>query len=170
MAICPRCRQELVENQVDEFAVRLCVPCKGVFVRHADIVQILERSWRVVSREEAERAQFHAPANWLEEQRLHCPHCSAVMEKYGYMGLAAIQIDRCERCESVWLDADELPNMVLALARTNYRSEKAQRREWEDSQDIASVGMRSFAGARVEFDPNVAGGVVAVTALLRLLR
>ena len=47
------------------------------------------------------------------------------MDKYGYMGIAAIQINRCDSCAEIWLDADELQNMVLALAQSNYRSESA---------------------------------------------
>ena len=47
---------------------------------------------------------------------LKCPDCSAAMDKYGYMGMKAILIDRCDHCALIWLDADELPNMVTALA------------------------------------------------------
>ncbi|MCG3148162.1 MAG: hypothetical protein PCFJNLEI_01604 [Verrucomicrobiae bacterium] len=145
MAICPRCRQELVDNQVDEFSVAVCQPCHGVFVRHADLVSILDRSWRAIPAATAEKAEFVAPENWQHEPLLRCPKCVAPLEKYGYMGLAAIQIDRCDRCESVWLDAAELENMVVALARSNYRSEKSLRREWDASRDIASVGMVGMA-------------------------
>ena len=122
MADCPRCRQLLVENQVDEFTVRLCVPCKGILLSHSALVKILERSWRAVTPEAAEKLEFHAPEDWQNEPTLHCPDCGRTMDKYGYMGLGAIEMDRCEQCTSVWLDADELQNMVLALAKDNYRS------------------------------------------------
>ena len=60
MANCPRCRQALVENQVDEFTVRLCVPCKGLLLPHGDLAKILERSWHAVTPEQAEKLTFHA--------------------------------------------------------------------------------------------------------------
>jgi Zn-finger nucleic acid-binding protein len=173
MPSCPRCRQELVENQVDEFTVQLCVPCKGVFVPHADVVKILDRSWRAVSPEEAEKAAFVAPADWQAEPVLPCPRCAAAMSKYGYMGLAAIQLDRCDRCQSLWLDAEELQKMVLALARTNYRSERALRRERETMHDITSAGMRgAVAGRDVTWEkmPEADGVLTVAALLLRLLR
>lgn len=173
MASCPRCRQALVENQVDEFTVRLCVPCKGLFLPHVDLVKILDRSWRAVTQEAAEKLEFVAPESWRNETVLHCPHCTAAMEKYGYMGLAAIQLDRCDRCESVWLDADELQNMVLALARSNYRSQKAMQREWEDSRDVAGAGMMGMAVSResgLSMSREMDRGLAVAQLLLRLLR
>src|SRR5438094_1094281 len=110
-ASCPRCRQPLVENQVDEFTVRLCVPCKGLFLPHADLVKILERSWRAVTPEAAEKLEFRATDALNAEPVFHCPDCGKSMEKYGYMGMIAIPIDRCDACELVWLDANELETM-----------------------------------------------------------
>ncbi len=173
MASCPRCRQPLAENQVDEFTVQLCAPCQGLFVPHTDLVKILDRSWRAVSPEEAEKAEFVAPANWQNEPVLQCPRCASAMDKYGYMGLAAIQLDRCDRCESLWLDAEELQKMVVALARTNYRSERALRRERETQPDIAGAGMRgAVAGGAVAWQemPEADGVLTVVALLLRLLR
>jgi Zn-finger nucleic acid-binding protein len=72
------------------------------------------------------------------------------MEKYGYMGLAAILLDRCEACSLVWLDADELKKMVLALAQTNYRTERGYQQEYRDQQlDIASVAAMQAGGVGI---------------------
>lgn len=95
------------------------------------------------------------------------------MDKYGYMGLAAIQSDRCDRCESLWLDAEELQKTVVALARTNYRTERALRRERQTQPDIASAGMRgAVAGGAVAWPemPGADGVLTVVALLLRLLR
>ena len=59
------------------------------------------------------------------------------MEKYGYMGIGAIQIDRCDPCNLVWLDTNELQNMILALAKSNYRSDRAWKMERESDLDLA---------------------------------
>lgn len=170
---CPRCRRQLVENQVEEFTVQVCAPCKGLFLPHADLVKILDRSWRAVPPQDAENAEFVAPADWQNEPVLPCPRCGAAMDKYGYMGLAAILLDRCDRCESLWLDAEELQRMLVALARTNYRSERALRRERETTHDIASAGMRgAVAGGDSTCDemPEADGVLTVVALLLRLLR
>jgi Zn-finger nucleic acid-binding protein len=96
------------------------------------------------------------------------------MEKYGYMGIAAVQIDRCERCSMVWLDADELQNMVIALAQSNYRSERAFRREQEQRITLSTGGGLPENAQRqhylgMMFDDGVLASQVLVQ-LLRLLR
>jgi Zn-finger nucleic acid-binding protein len=161
----------LVEHLVDEFTLLVCAPCKGLFLPHADLVKILDRSWRAVSPQEAENAQLVAPANWQQEPTLHCPRCASPMDKYGYMGLAAILLDRCDRCEWLWLDAEELQKTVLALARTNYRSERALRREREAQNDIASAGLRGAAtGPAITGGqaPEADGALTVVALLLEL--
>jgi Zn-finger nucleic acid-binding protein len=129
----------LAENQVDEFSIRLCVPCHGILLSHADLVTILERSWHAVTPEQAEKAEFLATAALKAEPVFACPDCGAVMEKYGYLGLSAIPIDRCDRCALLWLDADELQHMVLALAKDNYRSFRTLKREREDILDLGAA-------------------------------
>ena len=171
MANCPRCREVLVANQVDEFELRVCVPCKGMLSPHADIVKILDRSWHAVTREAAEKMEFYAKSSIQTETVVRCPDCQQPMEKYGYMGLAAIPIDRCDACALLWLDTDELQNMVLALAKSNYRSEQARQEEWHtDTEDFVSVGMVGTAAPGSEswlfgVRPSGAGMVVAEAVL-----
>jgi Zn-finger nucleic acid-binding protein len=173
MANCPRCQTALVNNQVDEFLVRLCVPCKGMLLPHADVIKILERSWHAVKPEDAEKMEFRAPATPRKAQPPRCPDCQTTMDEYGYMGMAAIPIDRCDRCSLLWLDADELQNMVLALAKTNYRSDQARLREWGAiKEEFVSTGMQGQASRSWVFGGSRgldAGSVVADTLLGLLL-
>jgi len=129
-ANCPHCAKPLEEQQLDTLSFRCCRDCKGMLLLHHDLIDVLDKSWRAVSRETAETTEFLVTDGWRNEPAFPCPDCHQQMEKYGYMGIAAIQIDRCDPCSVVWLDADELQNMVLALAKTNYRSETA----WEESK------------------------------------
>jgi Zn-finger nucleic acid-binding protein len=139
-ASCPRCQKPLETAQVDTIQVRLCQDCRGVLLAHPDLVQMIEASWRAVSEKQAEETQFRAPEGWQQEGVLRCPDCGQAMEKYGYMGIGAIQIDRCDPCNLVWLDTDELQNMVLALAKTNHRSELSYQNSRRQRMDI-SVGV-----------------------------
>jgi Zn-finger nucleic acid-binding protein len=127
---CPRCTQPLAEAQVDNYTVRLCNGCRGLVVAHRDMTEILDRSWKSIPADVAEAAQFLRPDKPTGDTAMRCPDCHQPMEKYGYMGLAAVTIDRCDHCAALWLDADELQNMVLALAKSNHRSEKRLRREF----------------------------------------
>jgi hypothetical protein len=49
-----------------------------------------------VSCETAETTEFRPTEGWQNEPKYLCPDCRQTMEKYGYMGIAAIQIDRCD--------------------------------------------------------------------------
>lgn len=145
-ASCPRCAKALEEEQLDELSFRCCRDCKGMLLLHTDLIGVLEKSWHAVPREKAETTSFRVTEGWQNEPKYNCPDCSQTMEKYGYMGIGAVQIDRCDPCALVWLDADELQNMVLALAKTNYRSEAARQELQRERVDIAEAGVQ---GARV---------------------
>jgi hypothetical protein len=76
----------------------------------------------------------------------------------------------------IWLDANELQNMVLALAKSNYRSESAWQRLQRERMDIAESGVQgaSQVGRRHSrqgwiFDETSADLVVAETLLNLLL-
>jgi len=173
---CPRCQKPLESAQVDTIHVKLCQACRGVLLAHSDLIQILEVSWRAISEGQAEGTQFRASENWQKELTLHCPDCQAAMEKYGYMGIAAVQIDRCDHCTLVWLDTDELQNIVLALATDNYRSARALKKERAEVLDLTqgSVPPVGRAGSLWLF-PQVESGpeqvaVVALQLLQLLLR
>jgi Zn-finger nucleic acid-binding protein len=143
-----------------------------MLLAHPDLIQILETSWRAVSEKQAEEIPFCAPEGWKEELVLRCPDCHHAMDKYGYMGLVAILIDRCDRCILVWLDTDELQNMVLALARTNYRTQRALRDGSRNELDFAFAAMPGLAmGTRPRnwlFSNNVPEGTAVAASLLRL--
>ncbi len=170
MSSCPRCQKELEASQLDNISVRLCQACRGILIAHADLAQILESSWHAVSEEQADRLSFSAKEDWKSEPVLACPDCRQPMEKYGYMGMAAILIDRCDRCNLVWLDTAELQSMVLALAQTNYRSRRTLQREFASrltplGGGIPSEQKRTDNGP---FDDSAGEAAVAVQALLRL--
>ncbi len=143
---------------------------------HRDLIEVLEKSWHAVSRETAETTAFRPTEGWQKEPRFPCPECHQPMEKYGYMGIAAIQIDRCDPCALVWLDADELQNIVLALAKSNYRSESERQKSERERVDIVEVGVQgaSQVGRRGShgwvFNGSGQTLVVAQTLLRLLLR
>jgi Zn-finger nucleic acid-binding protein len=138
----------LATAQVEQFEVAHCQACAGLLIAHRDLTGTLERSWRSVPAEVAEATQFLKPAHPAGATVRRCPRCAKPMETYGYMGLAAVQIDRCDGCEQVWLDADELQNMVLALAKTNHRSQ--QRLKTEQTQfDPLRAGLAAATPASI---------------------
>jgi len=176
-ANCPHCAKPLEEQQLDTLLFRCCRDCKGMLLLHCDLIDVLEKSWHAVSCETAETTAFRLTEGWQNEPKYLCPDCGQLMEKYGYMGIAAIQIDRCDPCALVWLDANELQNMVLALAKSNYRSESEWQRLQRERVDIVEVAVQgaSQVGRRHGSHGWVFGGsgqtlVVAETLLNLFLR
>jgi Zn-finger nucleic acid-binding protein len=171
-AACPRCQKPLEDAQVDTIQVRLCQACRGVLLPHPDLIQILEVSWRGVSEKQAEETQFRVREGWQSEIALHCPDCGQTMEKYGYMNIGAIQIDRCDPCALLWLDTNELQNMVLALAKSNYRSERAWKTEKESDLNLAGavapVGPRGNQWLFSKQEARIEAVAVVAVQLLRL--
>ena len=57
---------------------------------HTDLIGVLENSWHAVTQETAEATSFRTTEGWQNAPALSCPDCNQTMEKYGYMGIAAI--------------------------------------------------------------------------------
>jgi hypothetical protein len=73
--------------------------------------------------------------------------------------------------EDQQLDADELQNMVLALAKSNYRSESASEKSRRESLDIAEVGVQGAGTAGVgRYGWLFPGGRSAIVPAIILLR
>jgi hypothetical protein len=72
----------------------------------------------------------------------------------------------------VWLDTDELQNMVLALAKSNYRSERALKIERESAIDLArgSVPPVGPDGNLWLFSKEEAGTETVAVVAFRLLQ
>ncbi|MGA2605378.1 MAG: zf-TFIIB domain-containing protein [Verrucomicrobiia bacterium] len=170
-ANCPRCGKPLEEQQLDDVAFRCCRDCRGMLILHTDLIGVLESSWHAVPQDEAETTPFRAPEGWQNQPSLPCPDCHQTMEKYGYMGIGAIQIDRCDPCAELWLDADELQNMVLALAKSNYRSEVAWEKSKREEMDIGEAGVQGAGTVGVgRYGWLFPGGRSAIVPAINLLR
>jgi len=152
-ANCPRCAKTLDNQQLDAVAFRCCRDCRGMLILHADLIGVLEGSWHAVPQDKADEMTFRAPDGWQNQAALRCPDCHQTMEKYGYMGIAAIQINRCDPCAEIWLDADELQNMVLALAKSNYRSEANWQRSQRENITLPGVGGQGADPNQATNDP-----------------
>ena len=41
-ACCPRCREALEEQQLDNFLVQFCRDCRGLLLHHPDLIAVIE--------------------------------------------------------------------------------------------------------------------------------
>ncbi len=165
---CLRCGKGLEEQQVDTVQARFCRGCRGFLLAHADLIRLLEQSWRFVPENKARATDFHASSARPTEPTPACPDCGQRMDRYGYLGYAAIPITRCDRCALVWLDSDELQNMVLALAKLNYHIERDRQ---DESRALDLGAMPLSAGEHngdwlFEAEKGAMGNAAAIAQLL----
>ena len=118
---CPRCAVTLQNGVFHRIAMQLCPSCDGALVTRRTVPALLDRMRRVLL-----ESGHVDPEMALESVRdkgpvAICPRCNAAMEYYGYLGANNVFIDRCKRCDLVWLDPLELAAMSLLNARTRRR-------------------------------------------------
>jgi Zn-finger nucleic acid-binding protein len=121
---CPRDKAFLEYGHFHDIEMYRCPECLGILVEQRRLPKLLEE----MSRELLKTISLDVPLDTVEDKG-HisvCPECRSEMENYGYMGSPHVMIDRCKKCNSIWLDTDELGAMSLMHARTQKRIETAQ--------------------------------------------
>jgi Zn-finger nucleic acid-binding protein len=119
---CPRCHGELKRATLADMAVQLCPDCAGVLVSQGILIPVLSAVGRALATEIDVDTTLEAVED--PGAGLSCPRCRRPMINFGYMGTNLVFLDRCERCEHVWADGQELGAAALLAARTDLRRDK----------------------------------------------
>jgi Zn-finger nucleic acid-binding protein len=125
---CPDCAQLLTGYSGSSGLLAECGACRGQFVEHALLKDLLERR---------EVYHGHGPepprANPLDRpvRYLPCPSCKTVMNRKNFGDSSGIVVDVCAR-HGMWFDHGELPR-VLAFVEAG-GLERARRRRVEDGE------------------------------------
>lgn len=116
---CPHCEVELVPGDASGVAFSRCPNCRGTWFteegfREAQDQADPENDWLHL---EIWREHDHFD---VKASELACPSCgrSAVRMRYGETG---VEIDHCPACAGIWLDEQELENIVAALEEESAR-------------------------------------------------
>jgi Zn-finger nucleic acid-binding protein len=125
-ADCTVCYQPLSRASIDGCAGLYCGQCGGVLLDQSLFRQIVARH----------RARARGPADAPKpmdrdqlRRQIHCPQCGRVMDAHPYFGPGNIVIDRCSRCNRVWLDHGELRTIINAPGRDRLESSARQRED-----------------------------------------
>lgn len=98
--------------------VERCPACHGFQVGLRDLRRIAEAMARdLVGVIDLDVALSPLPA---PEGKLVCL-CGRIMETFAYLGLPHVELDRCENCMLVWLDANELTGVAQVSAQSEGR-------------------------------------------------
>jgi len=109
----------MLARRYGESAVQSCPGCHGLEVAQRDLRRIAER----LARDLVGQIDLDAPTpKGMGDPSggLVCA-CGSKMDNFAYLGLPDVRLDRCESCERVWLDAEELELVARTCARSEAR-------------------------------------------------
>jgi|GEM_PF-329426 len=127
---CPRCltnsKEVLLQNMVLEgIELDVCNSCGGIWFDKQELASAVSLDKQTVdsfyNKLNALKVQDETSEtvsndqNFTKDLILKCPKCNIEMSKYKYMYTSNIYIDSCDRCEGIWLDNNELLNIINYL-------------------------------------------------------
>jgi Zn-finger nucleic acid-binding protein len=109
---CPVCGRSLRAAILDDRArIDVCERCSGILIQREVFAETLMARRRAA----VTPAIVPSPVDADEmERRVACPSCAKTMITDWYYGPGHVIIDRCVRCDLVWLDGGEFKTLVDA--------------------------------------------------------
>ncbi len=130
---CPICVKPMKPASYEGCSIHTCEGCGGEFVAGESLTAIVrvrqERFPESIVAEVATRVPEFGV--FCEARGLACPACENPMRTLNYSGDSGVCVDRCERCNGIWLDHEELEKVQALL---------------EHWQDHAPAKVREIAG------------------------
>ena len=110
---CPRCQSTLTPVVCAGAKVSVCPDCQGEWLPHGELQKLIEYHDRILTRDEITALDaVNHPVYTAEEDdhdELSCPACGDVtMEHFNYADSSGIVLHKCEECEGIWTDKDQL--------------------------------------------------------------
>lgn len=159
---CPNCGSSLSTVDYEGIIIESCGSCRGQWLDADELGKIVRIRERVFSDEErrAIERSGRIPGIPVEEieRDITCPQCGVGTRPINYAVDTGIIIDRCGRCQGIWVDAGELEK-IQALVES-----------WKDRlpEDLRRYGPRLEEVAREADDANevVVSGLPLVGSLV----
>ncbi len=156
---CPQCRSELDPLEYEGSPIHGCNTCGGEFISASDLGFIVRHRQAQFSAELqallAERQPSFSVPESETTRSLSCPGCSESMRVVNYGGDSGVLVDRCERCQGIWLDQQELEKIQLLTERWADEAPQQLRalsNDLEAARQAAAAQTNSaFSGSRFAF-------------------
>jgi Zn-finger nucleic acid-binding protein len=127
---CPKCAQPLIDEEYEGVAVRRCTFCEGILIEKGRIPRIIIREEKGFA-DRIKKMAALTQGDGLRRMRdkvktaaisyLKCPKCGQDMLRNFYTAAYLVEVDRCDTCNLIWFDKDELE--VLQYLIENKKSE-----------------------------------------------
>ena len=157
---CPTCKVKLLRVQYEGINIRQCSQCQGSLLKPSRFKAIQSR------RQKSEDELLDEIVNEGPDSlgKLRCPECMLTMEKRKKtIGSFEFFIDRCYRCEFIWLDKGELAKwqIIFELSDKGEEAERfRQRLANMSAEDKAALDERIANLPEVNLAGEVASGLL----------
>jgi Zn-finger nucleic acid-binding protein len=143
--LCPRCQSDLRETIYEGVIVDTCGKCEGEWLDKAEILLINKAREVVFSEQEQTKVKGAQEVVTTElkqpEKPLICPRCNVPLKVLNYAYSTGIIVDRCIKCDGLWLDKDELEHIQIVIE------------EWEkETPELEAKFIPALAQMKEEYD------------------
>ncbi len=97
---CPKCVAPLNEIVIEHVYLDFCTGCRGLWFDKDEMAFVTELK-NDLPNPQAERTQGRPTP-------FPCPRCDGRLEELKFIPLMDLLVDRCPKCDGVWLDSGEL--------------------------------------------------------------
>jgi Zn-finger nucleic acid-binding protein len=155
---CPCCGTYLRPTEYEGVVVHTCDGCGGEFLGGGELAHIVntrdQRFSPVLRQALADRKpEFGLPSD--TQRWLNCPSCRKPMQSLNYCGDSGIVVDRCDHCQGVWLDHEELEKVQIIMEQWEDKAPEQIKAISDHLEQIrretAESTGRAFAGSRFAF-------------------
>ena len=105
---CPKCKTHKLKHgkvQQKDVAIDYCSKCKGIWFDHGEIEEMIPAAIKNLTIGD----QCQNPSGV-------CPKCRELLHKFQYPQ-TLVNIDMCDKCRGIWIDAGELKEIQAVRAR-----------------------------------------------------
>jgi len=110
---CPNCNAKLKTVSVKGVVLDVCESCDGIWFDRDELSKIIFSSEEELQNSPLSESliddKTSHPAD--EDYRL-CPKCSSLMNHVLYPYESSVLIDRCIKCNGIWLDDGEIKKII----------------------------------------------------------
>ncbi len=112
---CPQCSNSLQTIDYEGIKIETCRSCQGEWLDHQELAHITRAREARFTEEERRAIVKSTTIKGViladVDRDLVCPKCGGLTDAINYGGNTGIIIDRCTKCQGIWLDEHELENI-----------------------------------------------------------
>ncbi|NLH17943.1 MAG: zf-TFIIB domain-containing protein [Phycisphaerae bacterium] len=152
---CPKCYAALAEKTVEDYTVRGCLGCGGLWIDKDLLPTLGEKlAWQLPPDDSEKELLFHRTdvAYPHPGASAVCPGCGRDMQEFNFAYDSNIMLDRCPNCHGLWLDPGELMKI-------------ARHMQYDPDLDAVGRSILKSAGDSDDGEPNLIE-MIAVVALI----